>query len=116
MTRIKIKESNNKDPRQKNTLLEILSKNDICYKTHLPCRWRSWLTNDHDQDKLFNSTISKELKDKGLVPAIPPKLKANRSVIVFDVDNLIYHNEEEEIMNEIIDKKEWANREVDSLF
>ena len=37
-------------------------------------------------------------------------------MIVFDVDNLIYYNEEEKIMNEIIDKKEWTNREVDSLF
>lgn len=52
---------------------------------------------DEELDMLFNNTTDKELIRKNFTPIMPPQLKANRSILIFRVDNYIFMNSEENI-------------------
>lgn len=117
MAKVKIKSSNSKDPRIKNSLLEILSRNDI-YATRLisiPDGFVVLTWNEQDLDKIFNSTTNVQLEEEGLTPIIPLELKANRSVIILNVDTHIYSNNESDIMEEIMNKNDWAKENITNL-
>ena len=92
MPRVKIKASNPNDPRRKNTLLETLAKEDIYITKLIPLTdgFVIITSSDHDLDKLFNSATTTELLKNDFHPLIPPELKANRCVIIPNVDNYIY--------------------------
>lgn len=48
------------------------------------------LTNtDGELDKVFNNKTSKEMENKRFTPQMPLKLRASRSVIIFNVDSHI---------------------------
>lgn len=66
-------------------------------------------------DKVFNQNIHKQLMDKSYSPILPLQLKANRSVLVFRVDNYIFMHNEAEIMEEIIYHNEWVE-EINQVY
>lgn len=96
MARLKIKTHDAKDPSKKTELLSILSWNEI-YVTRIISTNDGFIIltyNEEELDKIFNNTVDKQLQDNNFTPIIPPQLKANRSVLIFRVDNYIFaHNE-----------------------
>lgn len=67
---------------------------------------------DSELDKLFNNKTDAELQKQKFYPVIPPQLRANRSVLLFSVDNHIFQNSEEEIKQEIIKSNEWTGTSI----
>lgn len=118
MPRVKIKANNSKDPRKKHSILEILARHEVFITKLLPISdgYIVITGNDYDMDVIFRSTTIKDLNDNSFYPQIPPELKANRSVILPNVDLHIYNNTEEEILNEIIENNTWTEGVIDSLF
>ena len=106
MPRVKIKTSDSKDPRKKNSPLESLSKNDIFITKliALPDGFVVITSDEQDLERIFNPATIKDLSSKDLHPLIPPELKANRSVIITNVDQHIYSNNEDDIISEIKNK------------
>lgn len=117
MARLKIKTANAKDQGRKEELLNILSTNDI-YVTRIIQANDGFVIltqNEDEMDKIFNNIIDKELQKKNFTPIMPPQLKANRSILIFRVENHIFMHEEKEIKEEIIRRNEWAD-EVSQVF
>lgn len=99
MARVKIKSLNSKDQRRKAKRLEILSKNDKYVTRILPINDGFIIVtiNKTELDKIFNNITDKELGEHDFVPQVPPQLKANRSGLIFKVDNHIYNKDVETI-------------------
>ena len=118
MPRVKIKTASSKDPRKQQSLLEVLSKNDIFITKLIPLSdgYAVITNNEDDLDRIFNPITLDDLIKKDLHPLIPPELKANRSIIITNVDNYIYNNTEDQIKEEIHDKNPWATGGIDSVF
>lgn len=110
MARFKIKVENSKDPRKKTQLLEILSINNIYVVKIItvPDEFVILIDSDSELDKVFDDIIDKALEDNGFRAQIPSQLKANRSIIALRVDNHIYQNTEEDIIEEICNKNAWV--------
>lgn len=62
---------------------------------------------DADLDNIFNGTTNTDLSNNDFTPLIPPKLRANRSVVIFKVDNHIFQNTEDDMIRETENKNEW---------
>lgn len=110
MARVKIKCSNSKDPRKTVKLLEILATNNTVVSGIIPISdgFIILTTNDNELDNIFNNKTDRTLEEQEFIPQIPPQLRANRSVLIFKVDNHIFNNETESIKEEIITKNEWV--------
>lgn len=110
MARVKIKSSNPKDPRRKTKLLEILSTNDIYVTRLIPTNdgFIILTSNENELDKIFNNTTDKQLERNEFSPQMPPQLSANRSVLLFKVDNHIFENSESSIKEELQNQNEWV--------
>lgn len=117
MARVKIKVTNSKDPRKKAKLLEILSTNNIYITKIIPINdgFIILTENDNELDKIFNNKTDQELNKNGYAPIIPPQLRANRSILIFRVDDHIYSNEEHQIKEEIIKENGWVES-IDKIF
>ena len=61
-----------------------------------------------EADRLFLPSVIAALAAMDLEPMMPAELKARRSVILGNVDNSIYDNQEEIIKEEIYKSNEWA--------
>ena len=61
-----------------------------------------------EADRLFLPSVIAALAAMDLEPMMPAELKARRSVILGNVDNSIYDNQEEVIKEEICKSNEWA--------
>ena len=111
MAKVKIKAANANDERRKHKLLEILSKNKIfARKIHTVNDGFIAITEEREQDKIFNNKTDDEMKKEGFYPQIPLELKAKRSVLVFRVDSHTFDKEEEAIKTEIEKENEWVGR------
>ena len=110
MPRVRIKCADARDPRRSNKILEILAINDVDVTklTSSHDGFIAVLGSEGEMDKVFNGTTDKILQQSNFYPQIPPELSANRSVLMFRVDNHIYSNTEEEIKIEIQKKNEWV--------
>ena len=109
MVRVKIK-TNNNDGMRHLKLLETLSKHDI-YATKLNQTndgFAITIAEDSDLDRLFNNVTDQALLKENFSPQIPPQLKANRSILLTNVDNHISENEHDEIKEEILKHNEWV--------
>lgn len=96
MVRLKIKSPNSKDPGKKMELLGLLSSNGI-YVTKIIATIDGFviLTYIEDEmDKIFNNNTDKQLQEKQFFLIIPPRLKANRSVLIFRMDKYIFTHSE----------------------
>lgn len=112
MARVKIKTHNSKDPARKSKLLEILSSNNI-YVTRIitnPDGFVVLTDSETELDKIFNNKTDKMLENNNFQVQIPPQLRENRSVMAFKIDNHIYQNSEEDIIEELSNKNEWVGK------
>ena len=117
MAIVKIKSTNFKDIRKKCLLLETLSTNEIYTTKVIPLNGGLVvITTDEDHDKLFQEKTIKDLAQHGFQPIVPPKLKAKRSVIVFNVDLHIYNNTENDIAEEMYAHNNWLENNIDTIF
>lgn len=109
---------NAKEYARKTALLEVLAKNDIFLNQLIPINdgFIALTATDNDLDKIFEKKVTDELHENRFEPQIPPELKAKRSIIIFNADNYIYNNTEDEISQEIMEKNEWANTQIDEIF
>lgn len=112
MARVKIKSDNTKDPRRTSKLLEILSTNDVYVTRLIPVNdgFIVLTSGDNELDKIFNNTTDKLLEENDFTPQIPPELSANRSVLLFKVDNHIFGNSERDIKTEIETRNDWVGK------
>lgn len=110
MARLKIKSANSKDPQRKRELLSILSTNEI-YVTRIITTNDGFVIltfNEEESDKVFKADTIQQLQSKQFNPITPPQLKANRSVLLFRVENFIFSHSESEIKEEIINHNDWV--------
>ena len=110
MARVKIKSPNSKDPRRLNLLLQILSIHNI-YATrivNIPDGF-AVVTEEAELDRIFDGTTNKELENKEFEPLAPPEHKANRSVLIFRLDDHIYLNNEDDILRELLEQNDWIS-------
>lgn len=110
MAKVKIK-TNNINEGRKLKLLEILSKKDI-YVTKIIEANDGYViitAGDTDLDNIFNNDTDQELLKENYTPLIPPELKANRSVLLTNVDSHISNNQEDDIKNELLEKNDWIS-------
>lgn len=103
MARIKIKKTKNKSHDRKRKLLEILSQNEIYVTRILNANdgYIILISNDGEMDKIFNGITERKLRENDFTPVISPQLEANRSILIFRVDNHIFQNEETKMKEEI---------------
>ena len=109
MPRVKIKSPTPKDPGRLNLLLQILSLNNI-YATRIINTSDGFavVTDDEkDLDKIFDGTTDRNLEDEDFEPLVPPEHRANRSVLVFKIDDHIYQQDEDDITTEILTQNDW---------
>ena len=108
-TKIKIKSLTNNNENKK-LLLDICSKSRVRVsrvtqvKDGFLVHCRSLL----DSDALFQPAAVKVLNDRNFNPITPMELKAKRSIIILNADDIIYNHDEEAIKAEIIAKNKWA--------
>lgn len=117
MVKVKIKCADPRDPRRSNKLLEILSCNDVYITRLIPVNdgYVVLTSSNSDLDKIFNNETDKQLEQNNFNPQIPPELSANRSVLLFNADNHIFCNSDNEIKAEIKERNEWVGETVDAL-
>lgn len=63
---------------------------------------------DKDGDEIFQSNIREKLEKDGFNAIMPPELRAQRTVICFRLDELIYEHQAEEIRTEVERVQTWA--------
>ena len=118
MPRVKIRSDNNKDPRRKSALLNILSRHDV-FITKLIIINDGYVvitSNEQDMDNIFHESTSKDLQDNDFFSIIPPELQASRSIIIPRVDPHIYTNDTEDIRTEVEEKNPWTVNQIASVF
>ena len=110
MARVKIKCGDARDPRKSHKILEILALNDVDVTKLLPVHdgFVAVLSSEGELDKIFNNKTDKFLQEDNFFPQVPPELNANRSVLLFRVDNHIYSNNEQAILEETQNKNDWV--------
>lgn len=112
MAKVKIKAKNSRQPETINKLLSLLSKHDI-YATRVIPNNDGFVVltyNDSELDKIFDGTTNNDLINNGFTPIIPLQLRANRSVVIFKVDNHIYQHPEDDMITEMEGKNEWIEK------
>lgn len=117
MAKVTIKTLNPKEERKKIKLIEILSKNEV-YATRIITIADGFVTITHEETdlyKIFNGKTDQELVKEGFTPLIPPELKAQRSIKIFNVDNHIYDHDTEEMITEIMDKNPFTSNQVQEI-
>ena len=117
MARVRIKHLD-PSPTTKLKLLKTLSENQI-YATKIITTPDSFVVltrTDDEIDKIFKLQCSTALKEAGFEPIIPPELRAKRTIIIFNVDEFILSNTEQEIKEELIRENGWINGGIESIF
>lgn len=66
-------------------------------------------------DKIFDGKTDQQLMQEGFTPLIPPELKAQRSIKIFNVDNYIYDHEIEDMTTEIMEKNSFTNSQIQEI-
>lgn len=117
MAKVKIKTTNPKEERKKLKLLEILSRNDV-YATRIITIADGFVTitnEESDLDKIFDGKTDQQLIRDGFTPMIPPELKAQRSIKIFNVENTIYDHDTEEMITEIMERNPFTNNQIQEI-
>lgn len=111
MARIKIKCRNPNDTDKKLKLIEILCKKDIkisrIFNTH--DGFAVITLTEHHADNIF--AIDTKLTQNYFTPIMLPDLKAQKSVIIPRVDDLIFEQNVQDIGEELIKENDWINKE-----
>ena len=117
MARVKIKHPNS-TPKTKQQLLQILSIN-LVYATKIVTLNDGFIiitSTDEDLDKIFQKKAYQELIEEGFAPVLPPEIRAKRTVIIFNVEEEIKGNTENDIKEELINKNKWITDGIDNIY
>ena len=109
MGRVKIKHRRPKELATRRKLLDILAP--TIRVTRLIPAWDGIVVltaSDKDADAIFESSILDALHNEEFIPLLPPELKARRTVLCFQLDELICENSAEDIQAEIEREQQWA--------
>ncbi len=116
MPRVKIKHPK-PDAGNKLKLLKILSE-ELIYATKIvitPDGFVVITKDDEEIDNIFAKKIIEKLAAEDYTPIIPPELRAKRTVLLFNVDEVIHNHQENEIIEEITANNLWIPT-IDSIF
>ena len=61
-----------------------------------------------DAEKLFTDDVSDKLERINIKPVMPPNIRANRSILIYNLDEMIITNEENVMKNEIEERNNWC--------
>ena len=61
-----------------------------------------------EADKLFSDSASTLFSAESVTLLLPPELRASRSILMFNVDSLIYNNDCEDIKADILHRNDWC--------
>jgi len=117
MARVKIKYKS-PDRESKLKLLEILCKNQI-HVTKIISTIDGFVVltlNDDEADTIFAEKTKEELDRKGFSPMQPPELRAKKSVLIFNVDDIILDNTTEEIKDELLTSNPWITCSIENIY
>ncbi|KAK8386683.1 hypothetical protein O3P69_017858 [Scylla paramamosain] len=67
---------------------------------------------DQDADAIFQDGLPARLAAEGFSALVPPELRAQRTIICFNLDDLVYENSPEDIAVEVRDQHTWAEAET----
>lgn len=117
MARVKIK-IQSPSPQNKTNLVRILSSHDVYASSIIDVRDGYVVITESIQeiDKIFTSTTFQDLQSHGFAPVLPPEVRTQRNVLLFNLDNHIKDNTEEKIIQEIYNNNEYAENEIDTIF
>ncbi len=110
MVRIKIKcRPNTKEKKLK--LIEILCSREIEISIIITANegFAVIIVNEQNADNIFIAEVKQELALHDFAPVMPPELKAQKSVIIPSVDELIYDLSIIEIGEELLRKKTYGS-------
>lgn len=117
MTRVKIKQPR-KTPDSKRKLLEILAGHNV-FTVDIKDTRDGFIvlpTRDAETDAIFQDDCTKALQLQEFIPVLPPKLKADRTILLFRLDSHIHDNSEEDITDEIYRNNPFTSETIDSTF
>lgn len=66
-------------------------------------------------DNVFNGVTDRQLQINGFTLQIPPELKAQRSIMVFNVDSDTYGQECKDMITEIMEKNTYEQDQICDL-
>ena len=117
MPKVKIKhaEPNNQ---AKITLLRTLSEN-LIYATRIISTQDGFVVltrSDADVDLIFQTAIYDQLQENGFKPILPPELRAKRTILIFNTDENILKNKEEEILEEFLAENHWMSSGIENIY
>ena len=73
-------------------------------------------TIDIETDAIFQGKCLQALKDQKFIPVLPFQLKADRSILLFRLNNHIYDNSEEDITNEIYKNNRFTDGLIENIY
>ena len=117
MPRVKIKHPDPNDA-NKLQLLRTLSEN-LVYATRIITVHDGFIVitrTDEDVDLIFRGKASKDLDEQRFKPILPPELRAKRTILIFNTDDEILKNKEDDIANEFINENPWILDGIDAVF
>ncbi len=117
MARIKIKcRPNTKEKKLK--LIEILCSREIEISRIITANdgFAVVTVNEQNADNIFIAEVRQELALHDFAPVMPPELKAQKSVIIPRVDELIYDWSIIEIGEEFLRKNTWIGEELENVY
>ncbi|KAK3875116.1 hypothetical protein Pcinc_019995 [Petrolisthes cinctipes] len=71
---------------------------------------------DHDADLLFHGAAKNDLLNNDFNTIMPPEIRAKKTVLLFNVDDYVYKNNEEQIKEEIRGLNSWARDEIKEVY
>lgn len=109
MGRVKIKHPRPKEIETRRQLLNILSP-EVKVTRLIPTRDAVIVltASDEDGEEIFQSNKREKLEKDEFNAIMPPELRAQRTVICFRLDELIYEHQAEEIRTEVERVQTWA--------
>lgn len=108
MGRVKFKHARGGERAVRQTLLALLAPKVQLFRL-IPARDGviAITCSEADSDIIFSEEIEPRLTEAGFTPVMPPELRAQRTVVCFNLDELAYDNTPEEIRAELESHHSW---------
>ena len=102
----------------KEKLLEILAKKKIYAVDIKETRdgFAVITATEAEIDAIFTNDCTEALRESRFTPILPLQLKAQRTVLLFNLDSHIHGKEKEVIQQEIEDQNDFAQNAIDNIF
>lgn len=98
-------------------LMSILSSFNVYATRILPAYegFTAITRTEEDIDRIFGKEVQDELSKNNFGPVLPPEQRSKRTVLIFNIDDHIFQNTEDEIKKEMKNKNEWMQEGIDNL-